>query len=79
MKKWTLRAPIECRNDEGLLGLIFGKFRNLCQNEDFSVILNPGDVIVLNTNWWEHSTKVVGDKVSITLTKEFHEKTPIFD
>ena len=34
-------------------------------------ILYPGDIIILNTNWWFHETRVLEGDVSITLTNEF--------
>jgi hypothetical protein len=38
--------------------------------DDLSVVLEPGDVIVVNTNWWMHSTSVVQD-LSVTITNEY--------
>ena len=34
-------------------------------------ILYPGDIIILNTNWWVHQTKVLEGDLSITITNEF--------
>ncbi len=35
-----------------------------------TVELNPGDIIVVNTNWWMHATNVTED-LSITVTNEY--------
>ena len=40
-------------------------------SEAMSATLYPGDIIVVNTNWWMHSTKVVGRELSVTVTNEY--------
>ena len=55
-KRWSLKPPPEC----------YWK----CPGE-VSVTLDPGDIIVVNTNWWSHSTKVLGAAVSVTITNEY--------
>ncbi|XP_059164457.1 uncharacterized protein LOC131947298 [Physella acuta] len=55
-KLWVLEPPVEC---------YFTCTRQM------SVTVHPGEIIVLDTNKWFHSTKVVGDDVSITIGAEF--------
>ena len=56
-KQWRLRAPPECW------------WR--CSGAELSATMRPGDVIVVATHWWFHSTEVVGNEVSITLSNEY--------
>ena len=43
-----------------------------CTNKEMSATLEPGDIIVVNTNWWMHSTKVVGGRgLSVTITNQY--------
>ena len=46
-----------------------------CPSKVMSATLEPGDIIVVNTNWWMHSTTVVGGNggggLSFTITKEY--------
>ncbi|XP_067651644.1 uncharacterized protein [Haliotis asinina] len=55
-KKWTLEPPVECYLDcEGTM----------------EVTVRPGDIIVLDTNKWYHSTLNVGNDISITIGSEY--------
>ena len=55
-KTWYLRPPPECWWSCG--GVI-------------STVLHPGDIIVVNTNVWFHSTKIEGSDISVVITNEF--------
>jgi len=55
-KTWYLRPPPECWWSCG--GVI-------------STLLSPGDIIVVNTNVWFHSTKIEGQDISLVITNEF--------
>eukprot|EP00095_Tigriopus_kingsejongensis_P004003 maker-scaffold1031_size68893-snap-gene-0.28 protein:Tk04003 transcript:maker-scaffold1031_size68893-snap-gene-0.28-mRNA-1 annotation:"hypothetical protein CAPTEDRAFT_142276" len=55
-KLWQVRPPPECAWK--------------CPSETLEATLEPGDVIVVNTNWWYHSTSVL-DGLSITITNEY--------
>ncbi|EDV25502.1 expressed hypothetical protein [Trichoplax adhaerens] len=55
-KKWILEPPLECAD--------------VCVNQ-ISVIVNTGDIIVLNTNKWFHQTVIMGDELSITIGSEY--------
>ena len=61
VKEWKLRAPPECRNSY---------LSNICITDELRVDLHPGDIIVVNTNWWEHAT-YVKEGISITVTNEY--------
>jgi histone arginine demethylase JMJD6 len=55
-KQWTLRPVPEC---------LF-----VCKELNF--IVEPGEIIVLNTNIWYHKTFVISeDEISITIGSEF--------
>ncbi|KAE8749048.1 hypothetical protein FOCC_FOCC004215 [Frankliniella occidentalis] len=54
-KLWSLQPPPEC----------------LYECESFSVVVEPGEIIVLDTNQWYHSTKIVSDDISITIGAEY--------
>lgn len=55
-KRWTLRPPPECYFT--------------CQ--DVELVVEPGEIIVLDTNIWYHKTYVVSeDEISITIGSEF--------
>ncbi|CAF1500009.1 unnamed protein product [Adineta ricciae] len=55
-KQWTLRPVPECHF--------------VCQ--EFSFTVEPGEIIVLNTNTWYHKTFVASeDEISITIGSEF--------
>merc|ERR1712059_164845 len=44
-KWWSLKPPPECWLE--------------CRNTgELEIILEPGDIIIVNTNWWFHQTKV---------------------
>ncbi|GBM85418.1 hypothetical protein AVEN_130133-1 [Araneus ventricosus] len=54
-KLWTLEPVPECYNE--------------CRTLETSV--NPGEVIVLDTNRWYHKTLIIGDGLSITIGSEY--------
>ena len=55
-KQWTLRPVPECYF--------------VCR--EFSFTVEPGEIIVLNTNVWYHKTFVASeDEISITIGSEF--------
>jgi hypothetical protein len=55
-KQWTLRPVPEC---------LF-----VCKELNF--IVEPGEIIVLNTNVWYHKTFVISEnEISITIGSEF--------
>ncbi|CAF1234813.1 unnamed protein product [Adineta steineri] len=55
-KQWTLRPAPECFH--------------ICKELTF--IVEPGEIIILNTNVWYHKTSVVSeDEISITIGSEF--------
>jgi len=56
IKTWYLRPPPECYWS--------------CPG-NLQTTLYPGDIIVVNTNIWFHSTMVTGSELSIVITKEF--------
>lgn len=55
-KRWTLEPPPECYFQ--------------CPRS-FTVTVQPGEIIVLDTNMWYHSTLNVGENISITIGSEF--------
>ncbi|CAL1532291.1 unnamed protein product [Lymnaea stagnalis] len=55
-KLWTLEPPAECYF--------------VCEPK-LEVTVHPGEIIVLDTNKWYHSTLVVGDDISITIGSEY--------
>ncbi|ESO08789.1 hypothetical protein HELRODRAFT_190606 [Helobdella robusta] len=55
-KLWTLEPPYECYLE--------------C-DWSVQVVVNPGEIIVLDTNVWYHGTKIVGDDISITIGSEY--------
>ncbi|XP_065206176.1 uncharacterized protein LOC135835708 isoform X2 [Planococcus citri] len=55
-KRWIIKTPTEC----------------LYTCEDtFSVDMKPGDIIVLDSNRWYHSTEVISKQISITVGAEY--------
>merc|ERR1711971_111302 len=56
VKTWRLRSPPECWMS--------------CHGE-IKTTLYPGDIIIVNTNIWFHSTKVHGPELSISMVNEF--------
>jgi len=56
VKVWRLRPPPECAWS--------------CPAQ-LETTLHPGDIIVVNTNVWFHSTQILGDQLSIVITNEF--------
>jgi hypothetical protein len=56
VKTWYLRPPPECWA--------------VCHG-DMETTLYPGDIIIVNTNVWFHSTKVHGPELSISMVNEF--------
>ncbi|XP_061180297.1 uncharacterized protein LOC133188829 [Saccostrea echinata] len=55
-KRWTLEPPPECYFQ--------------CP-KSIQVVIHPGEIIVLDTNRWYHSTLNVGDDISITIGSEY--------
>jgi len=55
-KKWILQTPPEC----------YG----ICKYR-MEIIVEPGDIVVLDTNRWYHSTEIVGNETSIVIGSEF--------
>lgn len=56
VKTWYLKPPPECRFT--------------CPGQ-IQTTLYPGDIIVVNTNFWFHSTKVHGPHLSLSMVNEF--------
>ncbi|XP_043218451.1 uncharacterized protein LOC122379903 [Amphibalanus amphitrite] len=54
-KLWTLQPPPECQS--------------VCRRMETTV--NPGEIIVLDTNIWYHMTTIVSDVISITIGSEY--------
>ena len=61
---------MECRKSEGDLGFYFADYRNLCMDEEISVDLHAGDILIVNTDLWEHST-YVKEGLSVSITGEY--------
>ena len=58
-KTWYLRPPPECWwTCSGVV----------------STVLHPGDIIVVNTNVWFHSTKIEGPDLSLVITNEIADE-----
>ncbi|XP_070558073.1 uncharacterized protein [Ptychodera flava] len=55
-KKWTLVPPPECYHE--------------CHGK-LEVIVEPGEIIVVDTDRWYHSTLIVGDDLSIAIGSEY--------
>jgi len=55
-KRWLLQTPVEC----------YG----ICKYQ-MEIIVEPGDIVVLDTNKWYHSTKIIGNETSIVIGSEF--------
>lgn len=55
-KTWLLRPPPECW---------------WACHGDMKAMVSPGDIIVVNTNLWYHSTRIEGDDISLVITNEF--------
>ncbi|XP_028392449.1 uncharacterized protein LOC114517009 [Dendronephthya gigantea] len=56
-KQWILEPPPECY------------FK--CQTSKHVVVVQPGDIIVLDTNRWFHQTDIIGSDMSITIGSEY--------
>lgn len=56
-KKWILEAPPEC----------YGTCRRRIE-----VVVEPGDILVLDTNKWFHSTIILGNETSIVIGSEYY-------
>ncbi|XP_043466764.1 uncharacterized protein LOC122501402 [Leptopilina heterotoma] len=54
-KLWSLEPPRECHYS--------------CSS--LKIIVNPGEILVLDTNWWYHQTKIVSEDMSITIGAEY--------
>ncbi|XP_055346621.1 uncharacterized protein LOC129594087 [Paramacrobiotus metropolitanus] len=55
IKEWTLQPPPECYFECSTL----------------KVVINPNDIIVVDTDTWYHSTLILGTELSITIGSEF--------
>ncbi|CAG5124798.1 unnamed protein product [Candidula unifasciata] len=55
-KQWTLESPTECI---------------LQCPARLTATVHPGEIIVLDTNRWFHSTLIVGEEISITIGAEY--------
>ena len=56
VKTWFLKPPPECSW--------------WCPGP-LETTLYPGDILVLNTNIWQHATQVIGNDLSIVITSEY--------
>jgi len=56
VKTWFLSVPPEC---------------SWACHPTMQTTIYPGDIIVLNTNFWFHSTQVLGEELSLVITNEF--------
>ncbi|RWS17717.1 uncharacterized protein B4U79_13990 [Dinothrombium tinctorium] len=54
-KLWTIEANSEC----------------YLQCKPIQVIVEPGEIIVIDTDKWFHKTLIIGDEISITIGSEF--------
>ncbi|KAF6199989.1 hypothetical protein GE061_006288 [Apolygus lucorum] len=54
-KNWTLEPPPECIYE--------------CKGHEITVY--PGEIFVLDTNSWYHSTRIVSNGISITIGAEY--------
>ncbi|XP_046683673.1 bifunctional arginine demethylase and lysyl-hydroxylase JMJD6-B-like [Homalodisca vitripennis] len=54
-KKWTLQPPPEC----------------IYQCNTLEIIVNPGEIIVLDTNRWYHQTVILQGEMSLTVGAEY--------
>ena len=70
VKQWKLKPPKECRRSEGDLGFYLASYRSLCRDDEISVDLHAGDMIIVNTDLWEHST-LVKEGLSVSITGEY--------
>ncbi|XP_039250641.1 bifunctional arginine demethylase and lysyl-hydroxylase JMJD6-like [Styela clava] len=57
VKKWILEAPPECAG--------------ICVSS-MEIIVEPGDIIVLDTNKWFHGTLILGNETSIVIGSEYY-------
>jgi len=55
-KLWTLQTPPECHSQ--------------CSSY-MELVVEPGNIVILDTNKWFHSTKILGDEVSIVIGSEY--------
>jgi len=56
-KKWTLNPPPECYWT--------------CGSKSLETVVYPGDIIVINTNYWFHATQILGHQLSLVITNEY--------
>ncbi|XP_017782184.1 PREDICTED: bifunctional arginine demethylase and lysyl-hydroxylase JMJD6 [Nicrophorus vespilloides] len=54
-KKWRIAPPPEC----------------LYSCKEFQVVVNPGEIIVVDTNRWYHQTHILPGDISVTIGSEF--------
>jgi len=57
IKKWVLKPPPECYWT--------------CGSTPLQTVVYPGDIIVINTNFWFHSTQILGQDLSLVITNEY--------
>ena len=67
IKRWQIRPPPECRRSEGLIGAAFGSYRNnVCDDKIITFTAEPGDVLVLDADRWEHATFLMTPSITIS-------------
>ena len=55
IKKWLFKPPAECM------------FR--CKT--LTTQVEPGDILIFDSNQWFHSTEIIGDDISLTIGSEY--------
>lgn len=59
IKKWKLSPPPECYWT--------------CGSKTLETILYPGDILVVKTSFWFHSTEILGNQLSLVVNSKFDE------
>ena len=75
IKRWTIQAPVECLKNAGIIGNLFGPFRQLCTDQQMIVDIYPGDLLSLNADIWDHKTEII-EGPSISVTGEYVPNRP---
>ncbi|KAI3384682.1 hypothetical protein SNEBB_000784 [Seison nebaliae] len=55
-KLWTLKPPPECTH--------------ICPTHH-KLLVEPGDIVVIDTNYWYHKTLILGNEISLTIGTEY--------